>query len=469
MFRNYHEGKLPAPATAPPRQGLLLTVACLCQLMVLLDVSVVNLALPSIRSDLGFHAAGLQWVINAYTLAFGGLLLLGGRISDLFGLRRSALLGLGLFALTSLLGGLAQSPGELIAARTLQGVAGALLLPVSLTLITVTFPEGPDRHRALTIWSAVGSVGAAVGLLLGGFLTQELDWRWVLFINVPIAAVAFLLAARTVAARPPGPRPRMDVPGAALVTLGLFSLIYAVVGTDRHSWGSPETLVPLGLAVVLLTGFALFEQRVATAPLVRFGLLRSRPVLAANVVMFFVSSAQLGAFYLASLYLQGSFGYSALETGAAFVPFALGTIAGATLAGRLVPRHGPRPTLVGGLALSATGIAWLGGLSPDGTFLSEVLGPSILTSVGLGLCFVALASAATTGVAREEAGLASGLLNSSRQCGGSIGLAILVTIANAAGDPTAGTERAFLLAAALMAAGAAIAAALFRPSRRAET
>jgi EmrB/QacA subfamily drug resistance transporter len=459
---------VPSPARTAPstaRAGVLLAIACICQLMVVLDVSVVNIALPSIRADLGFQPAHLQWVVNAYALTFGGLLLLGGRIADLFGLRRSALIGLGMFALTSLLGGLAQSPGELIAARTLQGVAGALLLPVSLTMITVNFAEGPARHRALTAWSAVGSAGGAVGLILGGFLTQEIDWRWVLFINVPVAAVALVLAAREIAPRPSGPRPRLDLPGAALVTVGLFSLIYAVVGTDQHSWGSAQTLAPLALSAAALGAFGYFEQRVAAAPLVRFGLLRSRPLLGANLVMFLVGSVQFGAFYLASLYLQGTFGYSALGTGIAFVPFTLGVISGSMLAGRIVPRTGPRPTLLVGLLLGAVGIAWFAGLSQGGTFLTEVLGPSLVTSVGIGLSFVSLATAATSGVARHEAGLASGLLNSSRQCGGSIGLAVLVTVADAAGNPTTGTDRAFLVAAGLMAAGAAIAALLVRAPR----
>jgi EmrB/QacA subfamily drug resistance transporter len=430
--------------------------------MVVLDVSVVNIALPSIRADLGFGSADLQWVINAYALTFGGLLLLGGRIADLFGLRRSALIGLALFALTSLLGGLAQTPGELIAARALQGVAGALLLPVSLTLITVNFPEGPARHRALTLWSAVGSAGGAVSLILGGLLTQELDWRWVLFINVPVAAAALVLAARSIAVHAGGARPPLDLRGAALVTGGLFSLIYAVVGTDQHAWGSAYTLVPLGLAVVLLAAFAFVEQRVAKAPLVRFGLLRSRPLLGANIVMFFVGSVQFGAFYLASLYMRGTLGYTALGTGAAFVPFTGGVISGSFLAGKLIDRSGPRPTLLGGLVLVAAGIAWFSGFSADGTFLTEVLGPSLVTSVGIGLSVVALATAATSGVAHNEAGLASGLLNSARQVGGSIGLAVLVTIANASANTTDGTDSAFVVAAVLMVAGLVVAAALVR-------
>jgi EmrB/QacA subfamily drug resistance transporter len=466
MFRNYDRGKVPAAIPTPPvRTGVLLAVACLCQLMVVLDVSVVNIALPSIRADLGFRPTNLQWVINAYTLTFGGLLLLGGRLADLFGLRRSALLGLALFALTSLLGGLAQSPGELIAARMAQGVAGALLLPVSLTLITVTFAEGPERHRALTIWSAIASAGGAIGLILSGVLT-ELDWRWVFFVNVPIAAVALVLAARSVAARPSGPRPRLDLPGAALVTVGLFSLIYAVVGTDQHPWGSPHTLVPLVLAVALLAAFAVFEQRFATAPLVRFGLFRSRPLLGANIVMFLVGSVSFGAFYLLSLYLQGAFGYSALGTGVAFVPFTLGMIGGSLLAGRIVPRTGPRNPLLVGLTLGAIGIAWFARLSADGTFLAQVLGPSVVTSIGIGLSMVSLATAATAGVARHEAGLASGLLNSARQCGGSIGLAVLVTVADAAGDPTAGTHRAFVLAAGLMVVGVLVAFLLVKGPER---
>lgn len=458
--RGHHPG-----ADGPPqgRSGLILAVACCCQLMVVLDISVVNVALAAIRSDLGFSAGGLQWVINAYTLTFGGLLLLGGRLADLSGHRRAALVGLSLFAVTSLLGGLARTPAELIAARALQGAAGAVLLPVSLTLITVTFPEGPARHRALATWAAVAGAGGALGVFLGGLLTQELNWRWVLFINVPIAAVAMAVAARAVGRRPAGQRPRLDVAGAFLVTAGLFSLVYAVTGTSTHSWGSAWTLVPLGLAAVLLGAFALFERRAAAEPLVRFGLLRNRPVLGANVAVFFISSAQLGAFYFCSLYLQQELGYSPLRTGIAFLPFSLGVIAGTVTAGRLVPRLGPRLPLVAGLALGAAGLAWFAGLGPHTTFAAGLLGPSLLASTGLGLCFVSVASAATSGVARHEAGLASGLLNSCRQCGGSVGLAVLVTIANAAGPGrTAGTDRAFLTAALLMAAGAILAAVMLR-------
>ena len=463
--------------TPPPRTttdgvagtaaGLVLAVACLCQLMVVLDVSVVNLALPSIRGDLGFSADSLPWVINAYTLTFGGLLLLGGRIADLFGHRRAALIGLGLFGLTSLLGGFAQTPAELIAARALQGVGGALLLPISLTLITVTFPEGVARHRALAIWGAVAGAGGGIGVFLGGLLTEALDWRWVLFVNVPIAIGAMGLTWRAVTDRRTGRRPRLDLPGAVLVTAGLVSLVYAIVGTDRHPWGSAATLVPLGLAVVLLAAFGYYELRVAAAPLVRFALLRTRSVLGANVVIFLMASAQLAAFYFASLYLQETFGYSPLHAGLAFVPFSLGIIAGSALGGRFVARVGPRAPLVTGLALGGAGLAWFAGLSPGGMFLSDVLGPSLVTSVGFGMCFVSVATAATAGVARHEAGLASGLLNSSRQLGGSVGLAVLATVANAAGGHTSGTDRAFVVAAVLMAVAVVVAAVLLRPRQEA--
>lgn len=449
--------------------GIILAVACLCQLMVVLDVSVVNLALPSIQADLGFDRADLQWVINAYTLTFGGLLLLGGRLADLFGHRRAALVGMGMFGVTSLLGGLAQSPAELVAARALQGVAGAVLLPVSLTLITAVFPEGPPRHRALAVWGGVAEAGGAVGLFVGGAFTDLVDWRWVLFINVPIAIVAMMLTARVIGGKNAigtgveRRRPGLDIPGALLASAGLFSLVYAVVGTDRHPWLSAHTVVPIGIAVVLLGAFVMVERHTAE-PLVRFGLLRSRSLVAANVVIFVVSSAQLGAFYFASLYLQGVFGYSALRTGVAFLPFSAAIIAGTMSASRLIPRLGARLPLVAGLLLGAAGMAWFARLDPHGTFLTQVLGPSILAGTGMGLCFVCVANAATSGVAYQEAGLASGLVNSSRQIGGAVGLAVLVTVANAADDQTIGTDRIFVVAALFMAAGALVAAVMMRQS-----
>ncbi len=446
----------------PDGQVLVLAVACLCQLMVVLDMTVVNVALPSIRVDLGFSVSSLQWVINAYTLTFGGLLLLGGRAADLIGHRRAALTGLALFGVTSLLGGLARNSAELITARAAQGVAGAVLLPVSLTVIMATFPAGAARHRALAIWGATAGAGGAIGVLLGGVLTQELGWRWVLFVNIPVAAVAMALARVSVSDHRQPRRGRLDVIGAALITLAMFSLVFAVVRTDQYAWGSPWTLLPLALAIVAGIAFVLYEQRVAAAPLIRLGILRDRQLLVACTVIFFIAAGQFGAFYFASLYLQGILGYSPLATGLAFVPFSLGVIAGTVVAGRLISRVGPRPPLLGGLVLAAAGVAWFGQVSPHGTFSSAVLGPSIVASVGLGLCFVTVAATATSSVSPAEAGLASGLINTCRQCGGSIGLAVLVTVANTVardggGLPsaiTAGYDRAFVVAGTLIAVSA---------------
>jgi EmrB/QacA subfamily drug resistance transporter len=404
--RAHPDGGQASPAE-PLRAGLVLAVVCLCQLMVVLDMTVVNVALPSIRASLGFSPSGLQWVVNAYTLTFGGLLLLGGRLADLIGQRRAAMAGLGLFGLTSLLGGLAQSQGELIAARAVQGVSGAVLLPVSLTVITTTFADGRARHRALAVWGAVAGAGGAVGVLLGGVLTQYLDWRWVLFVNVPVAAAAIPLAAAAVPDVRAARRPRLDVAGAVLVTAAMVVLVYAVVRTGTYAWGSAQTLGGLALAVVLGGAFIAVERRTA-APLVRLGILRARSLSVACLVIFLIACGQFGAFYFASLYLQGVLHYSPVATGLAFIPFSLGVIAGTMVAGRLMSRAGPRPPLIAGLVLGAIGMSWFGWVSPHGSFAGDILGPSLIASVGLGMCMVTNTAAGTTGVARQEAGLASG-------------------------------------------------------------
>ncbi|MFT4262076.1 MAG: MFS transporter [Nocardioides sp.] len=453
-----------ATTPAPARPGLVLTVVCLCQLMVVLDITVVNVALPSIRDDLGFHASDLQWVVNAYTLTFGGLLLLGGRVADLFGQRTAAIAGLSVFGLTSLAGGLATEPGQLVAARAVQGVSGALLLPVSLTVITTSFAEGPERRRALGVWAAVMGVGGAAGVLLGGALTEWLDWRWVFFVNVPIAAVAVPLAVAGIRNLHRG-RPRLDVAGAVLVTAATTSLVYAVVRTDRHGWGSAHTLGFLGLAVALGAAFVLVEARFAAEPLVRLGLLRQRSLAVACVLVFFIALGQFGAFYLASLYLQNVLSYTPLEAGLAFVPFSVGTVVGTVVGMRLVAARGPWLPVAGGLALTAVGIGWFGLIRTEGGFVGNMLGPSVVGSIGLGACLVANTSMGTTGVDPAEAGLASGLLNAARQIGGSIGLAILVAIAGAVtrhhdGPPlealNAGYARGFLVSGCLIAVAALI-------------
>lgn len=452
------------PAGDGVRRGLVLATVCLCQLMVVLDITVVNVALPSIRDDLGFAAADLQWVVNAYTLTFGGLLLLGGRIADLFGQRTAALVGLSVFGLTSLAAGLATEPSHLIVARALQGVSGAVLLPVSLTVITTTFAEGAERRRALSVWAATMGLAGAAGVLLGGALTEYLDWRWVFFVNVPIAAVAIpltLISIRNLSRS----RPRLDVSGAILITGATTSLVYAVIRTDRHDWLSAHTLGFLGLAVLLGLLFLVVETRIAREPLVRLGLLGHRPLAVASVLVIFIALGQFGAFYLASLWLQNVVGYSPMEAGLAFVPFSVGTVAGTLLGMRLAGAYGPWLPLTCGLALTAVGIGWFGAISVDGGFVTNMLGPSILASLGLGSCLVANTSMATTGVDPAEAGLASGTLNAARQIGGSIGLAVLVTVAEATsrghgGAPlealNAGYARGFLVAGALIAVAAVI-------------
>ncbi len=299
-----------------------LTAACLCQLMVVLDLSVVNVALPDIDAALGFDAGALSWVVNAYTLAFGGLLLLGGRIADLLGHRRTMLGSLVLFGAASVLGGLAQSPGELIGARVAQGVGAAVLAPLTLTVIMVTFPEGPRRRRAMATWGLVATTGSALGVLVSGVLVQYLDWRWVLFVNVPLVAISAFFARAVPDLRTPGPA-RLDLPGALLATASMSLLVYGFVRAGEHGWTGGLTVV--ALAVAVLAGAAFVRRELgARAPLVRLGVLQARPVWVATVVIAFIGSATLAGFYFASLFLQNVMGFGPIETGAAFVPFCAG-------------------------------------------------------------------------------------------------------------------------------------------------
>jgi EmrB/QacA subfamily drug resistance transporter len=412
--------------------GLILTLACVAQFMVVLDVSVVNVALPSIGRDLHYSATGLQWVVNAYVLTFAGFLLLGGRAADLFGRRRVFVAGLGLFTLASLAGGVAQSAGWLTAARAVQGVGGALLSPATLTIIVTTF-AAERRARALGIWSAVAGAGGAAGSILGGILTSALSWRWVLFVNIPIGVVATVAAVAwlTETSRSgQGERAgRLDVGGAATVTAGLGVLIYAIVGTETHPWGSARTIVLLAAAAALLAVFAVIEVRLAGVPLVPFDVFRSRSVSGANAVMFLVGAAFFSMWYFLSLYLQNVLGYSALRAGIAFVPMAIMIIAGAQTSSRLLPGIGVRPLLIAGTLLASGGFAWVSRITPHASYWERVFGPGCVIALALGLLFTPLAAAATAGVPASRAGLASGVLNTSRQIGGSLGLAILATLA----------------------------------------
>ncbi|MEY9857873.1 EmrB/QacA subfamily drug resistance transporter [Catenulispora sp. GAS73] len=459
-----------AASEPPARAGLVLGVACQCQLMVVLDISVVNVALPRIGADLGFAPGSLSWVVNAYTLVFGGLLLLGGRIADLVGHRRTLVVALAAFGLASVLGGLATSPGELIAARGGQGLAAAVLAPVTLTVILVTFPEGPARRRAIAVWSMVAAAGSAFGVLLSGVLTEYLDWRWVLFVNVPIVALALPLALAGVRdLRRPGTG-RLDVVGAVLVTASMTLLVLATVYAGEHGWSGVTTLLGLIGSVVSAAGFVFWELRVASQPLLRFGIFRVRTVWVADLIVVFIGAATLGGFYFASLFLQEVLHYSPVKAGAAFLPFCAGIVVGSFTSAKLAARFGNRVLLSAGSLLGAAGMLGFALLDTGSTFWSFLV-PSLVASVGIGTCMVANTAMGTSGVAPQEAGLVSGLLNTSRQVGASVALAVLTTVAvstthhdNSLQALSRGYSHAFAVAGSFVLV-AALVAVLFVPGR----
>jgi EmrB/QacA subfamily drug resistance transporter len=440
-----------------------LAVCCAAQFMVVLDVTIVNVALPKMRSGLGLSATGQQWVINAYTLTFAGFLLLGGRAADLFGRRRVFMLGLGLFTVCSLLGGLAQNGATLIAARTLQGVGGAILAPATLSLITTTFTDPARRRRALGAWSATAASGAAAGVFTGGVLTDLLDWRWVFFVNVPIGAVLMAAAALSLTESRSETRPSLDIAGAVTVTGGLALLVYGIVSTDSHSWGSTVTILTLVGGAALLAAFVVVESRIAEHPLVPLRVFRRRSISAANGIAVTIGAALFGLYFFLSLFLQQTNGYSPLKAGSAFLPAALSTMVGALTGTRLVARLGARRQLVIGPLLAAGGLLWLSQLSAGDGYLAHVFGPLVLAGVGLGLAFVPMTIAATADVPIHEAGLASGLINTTRQIGGAVGLAVMATVAAGASSAIAGYDRAFAISAAALVIGAAL--ALFLPAK----
>jgi EmrB/QacA subfamily drug resistance transporter len=449
---------------------IILVIVCLAQFMVVLDVSIVNVALPSIQEDLGFSAASLQWVVTAYALTFGGLLLLGGRLADLFGRRRIYLLGLALFTGASLLGGFAGNQATLIAARSLQGVGAAVLSPATLTILTVTFTEHRARARALGVWSAVAAGGGAAGALFGGILTQYLSWRWILFVNVPIGVALFLFARPyLVESRAGGPRRRLDVAGSVTVTAGLMALVYAIVHTDEVAWRSRSTVLALSVAALLLGAFVLIEAKLADHPLVPLRLFRSRAVTGADAVMFCFGASMFAMWFFLSLYLQQVLGFDPVVTGLSFLPQTAAIALGATISGRLAPRLGPRNVLMVGAFLAAGGLYWLSFIRVGSGYWPGVCTGGILCTLGMGLAFTPIALSATGGVRREEAGLASGLVNSSRQIGASVGLAVLSTVAASRitslldgkvvtpelqrAAMTAGYARGFLIASVIALAG----------------
>jgi EmrB/QacA subfamily drug resistance transporter len=481
IFRTHHHPSRGAAtwrlrgdgATDARSTNALLFVVCLAQFMVILDVAVVNVALPAMRHGLHFSTTGLQWVVNAYTLTFAGFLMLGGRAADLLGRRRVFVAGTALFALSSLACALAASRGLLIAARALQGFGGAVLSPATLSIITSSLPEGRERNRGLAAWGAVGGLGASSGALLGGVLTQTLGWPAIFAVNVPVGVAVLALAPRVIPdeIRNSGPR-HFDVSGALLVTAGLVSLTYGIVRTGSLGWGSTGVLVPLAAAVLLICSFLYVEARVAKAPLVPLSIFKLSQLRAANAVVILMYSALFSMFFFVTLYLQQVLGDDALQAGLSFLPATLSVFAGSTVAPRVVSRFGIRPAVTAGMLSASAGLVLLTGVRPGGSYLSVVLPGVVLAGLGMGLALVSSTIAATQGVPRSQSGLASGLLNSSRLFGGALGLAVLSTIADAQAHGAFGVSHsqaltdgfgiAFEIGAALCVAGAAIAALQLR-------
>ncbi|HWE32038.1 MAG TPA: MFS transporter [Solirubrobacteraceae bacterium] len=402
----------------------------IAQFVVVLDASIVNVALPSIGRGLHFSQDSLSWVVNAYVLTFGGFLLLGGRAADLLGRRKVFMVGLVIFAVASLFGGLAQSPGWLIAARAVQGFGAALLSPAALSIVTTTFTEGAERNRALGVWGAVAGSGGAAGVLLGGILTTGLGWQWVLFVNTPIGIAAALIAPRLIGeSKAEADHRRFDFAGAATVTGGLSLLVYALVDAQKAGWGSFQTIGLISLAVALLAAFAVIEQR-SKAPLAPFRIFRLPTVTGANVTGLLIGASLFSMFFFISLYMQQVLGYSAIHAGLSYLPLAISIIFAAGIASQLVTRVGFKPVLLAGLAFVAVGLVWFSQVAVHGAYASDILGPSLLAGIGLGLSFVPVTIAAVAGVQDRDAGLASGLINTSQQVGGALGLAVLASIAD---------------------------------------
>ncbi len=480
-----------ATVTDPPAvQGrdvrwIALAVLAISQLMIVLDATIVNVALTDIRdADLGFTEATLQWVVNGYTLAFGGFLLLGGRLADRFGRRRLFMAGATLFAVASLIGGFAQSDTMLIAARSLQGLGGAVMAPAALSLLTVVFAEGRDRDRALGLWAAISAGGAAIGLILGGVLTESLSWRWVLWVNVPIAVAAVLGARAFVPESKDTTARSFDVAGAVTVTGGLVALVFGLVRGAELGWARTETYAAFAAAAVLLAVFAVLQARREDS-LLPTRLLRIRSVLGADLGALAIGAAIFAIFFFLAIYMGGILGYGPIKTGFAFLPmtFLIGGAAG--IASNLIGKVGPRPLLVGGTGVAALGLALLSRIAPDSTYLGTLLPGLALVALGMGFSFVALTSAAVAGVPEEDSGIASALLNAGQQVGGAVGLALLTAVSTARTnafaftaapqDPgfpaqvqeslTSGWSLGFLVAAGIMLLGTAITGAMVRVSK----
>jgi EmrB/QacA subfamily drug resistance transporter len=462
------------PAEYREKRWYALVLLAAAQFVVVLDASIVNVALPTIQKALGFSQENLAWVVNAYVLTFGGFLLLGGRLADLLGRRRVFMGGLLLVAFASLAAGFSATEGQLIAARAAQGLGAAIISPAALSIITTTFSDGAERNKALGVWGAVAGAGGAAGVLLGGILTETLGWEWVLWVNVPVSLIAFALAPGLIEESRASDEVRdFDVAGAISVTAGLSLLVYAVVGTSTHGWGSARTLGLIAGSLAILAVFVAIELR-ARKPLVPFSIFRIRTLTGANIVGILVGASLFSMFFFISLYMQQVLGYSPIHAGLSYLPLALTIMASAGVASGLVTKAGYKPVLAIGLLFIVGGLLWFSRVSVGGGFLSDILGPSLLAAAGLGFSFVTTTIAAVSGVEEKESGLASGLINTSQQIGGALGLAILSTIATTHTEGlvesghglkdalTSGFQVAFLGGAAFAAAGFVLTLVLIR-------
>ncbi|GAA4673282.1 MFS transporter [Phytohabitans rumicis] len=451
------------------RRGVLtLLLLSAVQFLDIVDSSIMNVALPSIRGDLGFSQQSLQWVLSGYLVTYGGFLLLGGRAADLLGRRRMLVAGTVLFALCSLAGGLAANAGMLVGARALQGIGAALMAPAAMSILTTTFSTAGDRAKALGVWGAISGVGAAAGVFLGGVLSQGPGWRWVLLVNVPVCALIAATAFRLVPGDRGADRPRsFDLPGAVLVTGGMLLLVYALVRAPETGWATASTLGELAVAALLLIAFVVVERRTAD-PLFPFAILRIRGLAAADATQLIAFAGFISMFFFLTLYMQNVLGYSPIRSGSAYLPVTAGIVVAAGLSTRLIPQIGTRPLIVAGTAVAAAGTYLLSHVPRDGEYLTDLLPGLMVMSLGLGAVFVAVTAAANAGVPAEQAGLAAGLLNTSLQLGSALGLAIFSAMATArtdalaaAGAPaldalTGGLARALLAAAVFLAAAAFI-------------
>jgi EmrB/QacA subfamily drug resistance transporter len=452
-----------------------LALLLLVQFMVVLDIAIVNVALPSIQTDLGFSQENLQWVISAYALLFGGFLLLGGRAADLLGRRRLFLAGIAVFTVASLVSGLAWSEGALIGARALQGLGAAMVTPAALSIITTTFAEGGERNKALGAWGAVGAFGAVAGVLLGGILTDALSWEWIFYVNVPVGIAALAVTPFLIGESRDASVRSFDLPGAVLVTGGLVALVYAITQANDYGWGSLETIGLFAASAALLAGFLGWEAR-SKDPLMPFSIFRLRTLVGANVAGLILGTAMFGMFLMLTLYMQQVLGYSPMRTGVAYLAVAGTAIFWSALAAQLVTRIGVKPVLVVGMTALTAGLVYFTQVSLGGSYLGDLLPGFLLIGVGLGFSFVPISIAALAGVQPSEAGLASGLINTSQQIGGALGIAALSAIATSTTSEqvssgtalnlalTDGFQGAFVAGAAVALVGVLV--ALFVVSRR---